>query len=81
MPSAKSVKVYSTSSCPYCHMAKRFLDENKIAYTDVDVGRDRAAAAEMVRLSGQMGVPVTDIDGTIIVGFDREKIKAALGIK
>ncbi|MEW6328671.1 MAG: glutaredoxin domain-containing protein [Candidatus Micrarchaeota archaeon] len=81
MPSAKNVKVYSTQSCPYCHMAKRFLDENKISYNDVDVGRDHAAAQEMVNKSGQMGVPVLDIDGKIIVGFDREAIKAALGIK
>ena len=73
-----TVIVYSTSTCPYCDMAKRFLKQNKIPYEDVNVGENRAAAMEMVKKSGQMGVPVLDINGTIIVGFDIEAIKKAL---
>lgn len=75
---AKSVKVYSTSTCPYCHMAKDFLAKNNIQFEDIDVGADPEAGKEMVERSGQMGVPVIDIDGQIIVGFDREAIQKAL---
>ena len=75
---AKQVLVYSTGPCPYCKMAKAFLEENSIEFTEKDVSQDRAAAEEMVEKSGQTGVPVLDIDGEIIVGFDREAIKKAL---
>jgi glutaredoxin 3 len=78
---AKKVTVYSTQTCPYCHMAKDFLKDLKVAFKDVDVGADSVAAQEMVDKSGQMGVPVIDVDGKIIVGFDREAIKQALGLK
>ena len=77
---SKSVKVYSTSSCPYCHRAKDFLKENNVQFEDIDVGADPDAGKEMIDKSGQMGVPVIDIDGQIIVGFDKEPIKKALGI-
>jgi len=73
-----TVKVYSTPSCPYCHMAKQFLTENKVPFEDIDVAQNRTAAIEMIKKSGQMGVPVLDINGTIIVGFDIEAIKNAL---
>ena len=76
----KQVKVYSTPSCPYCIRAKQFLKENNIDYEDLDVSVNQASAQEMVSKSGQMGVPVLDIDGEIIVGFDKERIKKALGI-
>lgn len=76
----KSVKIYSTSMCPYCVMAKDFLKKNNIAYEDLNVGVDQAATKEMMDKSGQMGVPVLDIDGEIIVGFDKEAIARALGI-
>ena len=76
----KTVKVYSTTTCPYCVRAKQFLRENSIAFQDIDVSSDQAAADDMIRKSGQMGVPVLDIDGQIIVGFDKERIKAALGL-
>ena len=76
-----NIIVYSTSTCPYCHMAKEFLKENKIKFKDVNVGEDRKAAEEMVKKSGQTGVPVIDVDGKIIVGFDKEAIKKALKIK
>ncbi len=77
----KKVVVYSTPTCPYCHMAKDFLKENKIAFRDVDVSEDSAAAQEMIDKSGQMGVPVIDVDGKIIVGFDREALKQELGLQ
>ena len=72
------VIVYSTPSCPYCHIAEDFLKENNIEFEHVDVAADRAKAQEMIKKSGQQGVPVIDIDGQIIVGFDKEAIKKAL---
>jgi glutaredoxin len=62
-------------------MAKNFLKENKIEFTDVDVSQDQEKAQEMIKKSGQTGVPVIDIDGKIIIGFDVAKIKEALGIE
>lgn len=76
----KNVRVYSTPTCPYCMRAKQFLKENNIDFEDIDVSSNQAAAEQMVRKSGQMGVPVLDIDGEIIIGFDIEKIKQALGL-
>ncbi len=76
----KNVRIYSTSTCPYCQRAKQFLSENNIPYEDIDVSVDSQAAEEMIQKSGQMGVPVLDIEGQIIVGFDKERIKRALGI-
>jgi glutaredoxin-like YruB-family protein len=78
---AHSVTVYSTPTCPYCKMAKTYLAENKIDFKEVDVSMDDKAAQEMIDKSGQMGVPVIDIDGKFIVGFDKEAIKTALGLK
>ena len=75
------VKVYSTPTCPYCHMAKEFLKENKIDFEDIDVSSDQKAAKEMRDRSGQIGVPVIDIDGKLIIGFDRDVLKKALKIK
>lgn len=72
------VKVYSTQSCPYCFMAKDFLKDNEIAFDDIDVSKDSKAAQEMIKKSGQQGVPVIDINGKIIVGFDKEAIKKEL---
>lgn len=77
---AKSVIVYSTPNCPWCIQLKQFLKENNILFLDWDVSVDKFAADEMVKKSGQMGVPVSDIDGEIVVGFDKEKIKSALGL-
>lgn len=73
--------VYSTQTCPWCHRVKEFLKANNKEFKDLDVGRDRVAAMEMVQKSGQMGVPVIDIDGEIIVGFDKERISELLNIK
>ena len=74
------IQVYSTPSCPYCIRAKQFLAENNIPFEDYDVALDQQKAEEMVAKSSQMGVPVLDIDGQIIVGFDKERIKQLLKI-
>ena len=76
-----SIKIYSTPSCPYCHMLKEYLDEKGFLYQDANVAEDLAAREEMVEKSGQMGVPVSDIDGSIVVGFDKEKVNELIGIK
>jgi glutaredoxin 3 len=76
-----TVKIYSTEWCHFCKEAKKFFQENNIKFEEINVEEDQEAAKEMVEKSGQMGVPVIDIDGTIIVGFDRQKIKKALGLK
>lgn len=73
-----NVTVYSTQTCPWCVRVKEYLKKNGISYTDINVAEDRAAAMEMIRKSGQRGVPVVDIDGNIIVGFDQAKIDRLL---
>lgn len=73
-----NVTVYSTSTCPWCHKAKEFLNAKGIKFEDINVGTNQKAANEMVEKSGQMGVPVIDIDGKIIVGFDKEELEKAL---
>ena len=75
------VRVYSTATCPWCHTVKDFLKKNKVKFEDIDVGEDRAAAQEMIDKSGQMGVPVVEIDGKIVIGYDEEKIKKLLDIQ
>lgn len=77
---AKNVKVYSTPTCPWCIRTKQFLKDNNIVFEDIDVSTNQAAGEEMVQKSGQMGVPVLDIEGEIIVGFDKDRIKQVLGI-
>lgn len=74
----KKVKVYSTPTCPHCLAVKAFLKEKGVEFQDVDVSVSRESADEMIKKTGQMGVPVVDIDGKIVVGFDREKIESLL---
>lgn len=74
------VKIYTTPTCIYCKFAKQFFKENQVDYSEVDVTKDRSAAQEMIEKSGQMGVPVIDVDGKIIVGFDKPALKKALSI-
>jgi glutaredoxin-like YruB-family protein len=74
------VIVFSTPTCPHCRHAKQYLRQKNIQFRDVDVSRDMQAARDMVRRSGQQGVPVIDIDGKIVVGFNRAKIDQLLGI-
>ena len=77
---SKNITVYSTPTCPYCVRAKQFLKDNNIEFNDINVAVDHEKAQEMVEKSGQMGVPVIDVNGQIIVGFDRERLKSSLGI-
>ena len=75
------VKIYSTPTCSYCQTLKAFLKEKGIEFEDLDVSQDEKVREEMIKRTGQMGVPVVDIDGEIVIGFDREKIAGLLGIK
>ena len=76
----KKIIVYSTPTCHFCHLAKDFFTAKGVAFEDKDVMVDLVARQEMVTKSGQMGVPVLDIDGKIIVGFDEVEIAKELGI-
>lgn len=73
-----AVTVYTTPSCSFCTKVKKFLKEQHVSFREHNVASDQRRAAEMVRKSGQMGVPVLDVHGTIIVGFDVPKIEKAL---
>jgi len=75
------IRVFSTQFCPYCVTLKEFLKKYNVEFEDIDVSENRSGLEEMVRKSGQMGVPVVEIGDKIIVGFDREKISLLLGIK
>lgn len=75
------VKVYSTPTCPYCTKVKEFLKEHKIKFEEINVAENKEEAEKMVEKSGQMSVPVIEVGNTIIVGFDRDALKKALGIK
>ncbi len=74
------ITIYSTPTCVYCKMAKDFFAANNLAYEEHDVATDMKAREEMVQKSGQLGVPVIDIDGKIMVGFDEEELRQALGL-
>lgn len=76
----KNVKIYSTPTCTYCNMAKDFFKEKGVAYEEYNVATDLEKRKEMVDKSGQMGVPVIDIEGEITVGFDKEALSKTLGI-
>ncbi len=76
-----TVKIYTTTNCVYCKLAKEFFSKNNIEYEEINVEKDEKAAEEMIEKSGQMGVPVIDIDGEIIVGFNKPAIEKALKIK
>lgn len=75
------IRVFSTPSCPYCVTLKKFLEKHGFEFEDINVGADAKAREEMVTKSNQMGVPVIEINGEIIVGFDKKKIVTLLGIK
>ncbi len=79
MATEHKVTVYSTKTCQYCHMVKDWLKKKGVPYKEIDVGSDQKAAMELVEKSGQMGVPVIDFDGKIIVGFDQRALLAAIG--
>ena len=76
----KEIKIYSTPTCHFCHMAKDFFKENNIAYTEYNVASDLEKRKEMLDLTNQMGVPVIVIDGDWIVGFNKPEIAKKLGL-
>ena len=73
-----TIKVYTTPTCKWCNVLKEHLDFNNVSYEDVDVSKDTRGALEMIKKLGQSAVPVIDIDGNIIIGFDREYIDKLL---
>ena len=75
-----NIKVYSTPGCPWCNVAKDFFKSHDIDFEDIDVSVDQKAAEEMIKKSGQMGVPVIEIDDEIIVGFNKPVLEEILGI-
>ena len=78
---AKKVIIYSTEFCPWCRKTKEFFKKHNIKYKEYDVGKDSKKAEEMIKKSRQQGVPVVDIDGKIIVGFDESRLREILKIK
>ena len=77
----KTIKVYSTPSCPWCVRAKEYLKGKNIPFEDIDVAADTTKAKEMVKVSGQMGVPVITVDNEVVIGFDQSKLNQLLGVK
>jgi len=75
-----NVIVYSAVWCPWCHKTKEYLKENNIEFEDRDIENTEGAAEEVLKKSGQRGIPVTDVDGTIIIGYDKEALNKALNI-
>ncbi|MFA5942248.1 MAG: glutaredoxin family protein [Candidatus Paceibacterota bacterium] len=76
----KNVIIYSTPTCHFCQIAKEFLKEKGVAYTEYDVAHDLEKRQEMIQKSGQMGVPVIFVGSDMIIGFDRERLASSLGI-
>ena len=72
------VTVYSTPTCPWCKKVKAFLKENKVKFKSINVAKDKKSADDMMKKTGQMGVPVIEVDGKIIVGFNESKLKKTL---
>lgn len=77
---AKNITIYSTPTCHFCHLAKDWLSENSVPFTDYNVQADLEKRAEMAEKSGGLAVPVFDIDGEVIVGFDKERIAELTGL-
>ena len=75
------IKVYSTPTCPYCHLVKEYLKEKGVEFEDIDVSQNESALQELIQKTGAMAVPVIDIDGEIVIGFDKEKIDQLLASK
>lgn len=72
------VRIFSTPTCPWCEKAKEFFKNNNIEFENLDVSQDEKSRDEMFALSKQMGVPVIDIDGTILIGFNQPRLKELL---
>lgn len=75
-----NVKIYTTPTCVYCKMTKEFFKNNNVAYEEKNVATDAVSRDEMIQKSGQMGVPVVEIDGKIVIGFDQPRLKELLGL-
>lgn len=75
------ITIYTTPTCVYCKATKAFFKENNISYEEKDVSTDAAARDEMIAKSNQMGVPVIDVDGKLVVGFDKARLQKLIGIK
>jgi glutaredoxin-like YruB-family protein len=80
MSEQKSVTIYSTPTCHFCHAAKDFFTANHVEFTDYNVASDLTKRQEMIQKSGQMGVPVIDVGGELVVGFDEEKLRELLHV-
>ena len=76
-----NITIYTTPTCVFCKMTKEFFGQNNVEYQEKDVSVDMSAREEMVQKSGQLGVPVTLVDGEIVVGFDQERLSKLLGVK
>ncbi|OHA48132.1 MAG: NrdH-redoxin [Candidatus Terrybacteria bacterium RIFCSPHIGHO2_01_FULL_48_17] len=74
------VTLYTTPTCVYCRLAKQFFQDHNVEYTEYDVTRNEAARDDLIEKSGQLGVPVIDIDGNIVIGFNKEKLVQLLNI-
>lgn len=78
------IKLYKTTTCPYCHMETEWLKESKVSFEEIYVDKDPAAAEELIHKSGQMGVPVTEVskDGSVeyVLGFDKPRLAQLIGI-
>ncbi|MBI2642674.1 MAG: glutathione S-transferase N-terminal domain-containing protein [Candidatus Wildermuthbacteria bacterium] len=75
------VTIYTTPTCVYCKAAKAFFQENNIEYEEKDVAKDTQARDDMVKKSGALAVPVIDVDGQVVIGFDKAKLSELLGVK
>ena len=78
---AKKVRLFTSPNCVYCNLAKEFFKKNKIEFQAIDVSEDEKALQEMIDKSGQMGVPVIEVDSKILLGFNERELKKALGLK
>ena len=76
-----TVKLYTTPTCPYCYTLKEFFKERNIEFEDIDISKDEKVKDEIIKRSGAIGAPIIEINGEIIVGFDKEKISQLLRIK
>jgi glutaredoxin 3 len=77
----KHVTIYSTPTCHFCQMAKEFFTEHNVPFTNYDVSVDADKRNEMIQLTGQLGVPVIVLDGSVMVGYDKDKLATKLGIE
>ncbi len=73
-----NVKIYTTPTCPYCHMAIDFFEKNNIVFEEIDISKNEKIAADIIKRSNHIGVPIIEIDNRFVAGFDEEKVKKLL---